>query len=309
MQEPQAPGSISGGARCALHYGQPFTAVCQRCGTYMCQTCTESGKFSVCPSCRSRTGLGSFPLRRAGFTWGQLTGFAWDVYKRNWAVLLVAVILVFALNALMQGLSAVVQFALMDRIGLMLALQGLLIIPQMLLSSLVTLGLMSMAIGLARGEPVSLGMLFSQWPKMGAFLLQAAILTAIMIPVFALVALPFVLSILSPAGSSEIGLGAALLSLPLGFAAFVYLGFGVVFAGFELVSQAGVGAVDGIRNSWSIARGQRLAILLGGIIATGAIFLGVFACFIGVLFAYGYAIVLFATVYLTLRNGADGLVA
>src|SRR4051812_32598813 len=103
MEEPQAPGNISGGARCALHYGQPFTAVCQRCGTYMCQTCTEGGKFTVCPSCRSRTGVGSFPLRREGFTWGQVTGFAWDVYKRNWAVLLVTVIIMFASSALLQG--------------------------------------------------------------------------------------------------------------------------------------------------------------------------------------------------------------
>src|SRR6478609_6653252 len=118
MDEPQAPGATSSGARCALHYGRPFAAVCQRCGTYMCQTCTEGGKFNVCPSCRSRTGLGSFPLRRDGFTWGELTGFAWGVYKRNWALLLVATIIVFAVAGLFQGLSLVVQFALMDQLTL-----------------------------------------------------------------------------------------------------------------------------------------------------------------------------------------------
>jgi hypothetical protein len=308
MEQPQAPGNVAQGARCALHYGQPFTAVCQRCGTYMCQTCTESGKFTVCPSCRSRTGLGSFPLRRDGFSWGQITRFAWDVYKRNWALLLVAVIVMFAVNGLFQGLTLVLQATMMDRLDLLLMLQALLILPQMLISSLLALGLMSIAVKLARGEPASLGMLFGTWTKVGPFLLQILVIMAAMIPIVALFTIPFVLSLFGGTGS-DISLGISLVPTVLGVVAFVYVAFGLTFAGFEIIAQPNVGAVDGIRNSWNIARSQRLAILLGGIIGMGAIFLGMFACFVGIFFTYGYAMLLFATVYLTLRNGADGLVA
>lgn len=33
------------------------------------------------------------------------------------------------------------------------------------------------------------------------------------------------------------------------------------------------------------------------------------ACFVGMFFAYGFVLILFATVYLTLRNGAEGMLA
>lgn len=309
MEEAQAPGSNPGGARCALHYGQPFTAVCQRCGTYMCQSCTEGGQFTVCPSCRSRTGLGSFPLRRDAFTWGEVTRFAWDVYKRNWAFLLVAVVIVMAATVLFQGLSLVLQFTMMDQLPLMLGLQALLVIPQSLLSTLLALGMLNITVKLARGEPVSLGMLFNAWPRLGAFLLQALIIMAVMIPIFALFTVPFVLAIFNSGTASDISTGLMLLTVPVGFFAFLYVFFGLAFGGFELVAQSNVGAVDALRNSWNIARGQRLALVLAGIIAMGVLFLGLFACFVGMFFAYGFAFVLFATVYLTLRNGADGLVA
>jgi hypothetical protein len=308
MEQPQAPGSTAQGARCALHYGQPFTAVCQRCGTYMCQTCTEAGKFNVCPSCRSRTGLGSFPLRRDGFTWGQLMGFAWDVYKRNWALLLVAVIITMVVNGVFQGLSMVAQFAFMDRLDLMLMSQAILILPQMLVSSLLTLGMMSIGVRIARGEPASLGLLFSAWPKIGPFLLQVLIIMAALLPIGALCMVPLLFSIFGVA-SSDVSFAIGALPVLLGVAAFVYVAFGFSFGGFELVAQPNIGAVDALRNSWHIARSQRLALVLGGIIGLGAIFLGLFACFVGVFLSYGYAIVLFATIYLTLRNGAEGLIA
>jgi len=307
MEQPQAPGNTAQGARCALHYGQPFTAVCQRCGTYMCQTCTEGGKFMVCPSCRSRTGIGSFPLRRDAFTWGQLVGFAWDVYKRNWALLLVAVIVMMAVNGVFQGLSMVLQFALMDQLDLMLLLQGLLVLPQMLVSSLLTLGMMSIAVRIARGEPASLGLLFASWSKIGAFLLQVLVIVAALIPLGLLCTAPLLLSLFGLA-SSDMGFVVGAIPVVLGIVAFVYVAFGFAFGGFELVAQPQVGGIDALRNSWNIARSQRLAIFLGSIIGMGAMFLGVFACFVGMFLTYGFAFVLFATVYLTLRNGAEGLV-
>ncbi|MFT3927409.1 MAG: B-box zinc finger protein [Myxococcales bacterium] len=309
MDEPQAPSHISGGARCALHDGQPFTAVCQRCGTYMCQTCTEGGKFMVCPSCRARTGLGSFPLRRDAFTWGQLTGHAWNAYKRNWALLLVVIVIVFVAFLAPQGLVFLVQFGFSDQLGMLFPLVGLLSIPLTLLQWLLTLGMLSISVKIARGEPATLGMLFGEWRKLGSMALQGLVFFAAVIPLILLFGLLFGLSMFGAAGSSDLGVVAALLSVPLGAALVFYAGFGAVFSTFELVAQPNVGGIDGIRNSWRVASGQRLAILLGGLIALGATLLGSLACGVGVLFAYGYCMVLFATVYLTLRNGADGLVA
>jgi hypothetical protein len=104
--------------------------------------------------------------------------------------------------------------------------------------------------------------------------------------------------------ASDLALKALPFAVPiLGFG-FAYLALGVAFAGIELVAQPDVGAIDGIRHSWAIARAQRMVILWGFMVAALAVGLGFMLCGVGAVFGAGYACVLYATLYLTLRNGA-----
>jgi hypothetical protein len=310
MAEAQTPGGVSGGARCALHFGQPFTSVCKRCGTYMCQVCTEGGKFPVCPGCRARTGHGSFVLRRESLRWGELLRFSWGVYLKNWLVLTGAAFVALFGVFILQGASFALQGLLVDQMALMLTLQAALVIPQILLQGLLTLGMLSLAVHAARGEPVRLGMLVTPWRKLPGFALQVLAIVAANLPVMALLTVPaFALTFLWGPDPSMAVFGASLLCLPLGLFAFLYLGLGVAFSSLELVAQPEMDGLNGLRNAWSIARSERLAIFLGLLICGGLVWSGLVVCVAPVFPAYALACVIFASLYLTLRNGADSLVS
>jgi hypothetical protein len=305
--EAQTPGQKAQGARCALHEGKPFTAVCRRCGTYMCEQCTEGGQFVVCPECRERAGLSRFPLRRDGFRWLELPAFAFGIYRRHWLLLTAALLLVVVGMALVQGASFIVQLVLADRLWFALVLQTLLVVPQVLVQGVLTLGLLTLAVRVTRGEPADLSLLVTCYRKLGSFLLQGLLLNVALLPAVVLALLPVGIVFFLLPDASSVATTTLALTIPLVLIALAYVGLGVAFASLEIVAQPQVGAVDGIKNSWAIARDHRLGILGCGALGVFAILLTAMACGVGALFGFGYALVLYATVYLTLRNGAPGL--
>jgi hypothetical protein len=309
MAESQAPGSVAQGARCALHYGQPFTTICRRCGTYMCRLCSEDGKFEFCPACRARTGVGPFPLRRVDLRWAELLRFAFAAYRRRWLVLAAAALVAFVGMMLVQSAAFLLQMLLIDRVRLLLALQSLLVVPQVLLQGLLTLGWLDISLRAARGEPVEVGMLFGAWRRLGAFLLQMLAGLVVALPLLLLCCAPLFVAFVLMQGTSSLAVTAALACVPIGVAGIYYVGLGLVFGSFELLTQPDLGALDALRNSWAIVRGQRLTLLLGAFVGFASVFAGFMLCGVGALFAYGFAGVLFACLYLGLRNGAEGLLS
>lgn len=273
----------------------------------MCEQCTEGGQFLVCPECRERAGLGSFPLRREGFRWLELPAFAFGVYRRNWLLLTAALILVATGVTLVQGASFIVQILLADQVMVALMLQTLLVVPQVLVQGVLTLGLLTIAVRVTRGEPADLSLLVNSYRKLGSFLLQGLLLNMALLPAVMLALLPAGIVLLLLPDASSVAITALGLTTPLALIALGYVALGVAFASMEIVAQPQVGAVDGIKNSWAIARSHRLGILACGVLGAFAIVLGAMACGVGAVFGFGYALVLYATVYLTLRNGAPGL--
>ena len=290
--------------QCQYHAGQPFTAVCQRCGTYMCAVCTENGRQTQCAACRERTGVGTFPFTRNSYTFSALFDWAWNAYKKNWLIfalaLLIAGIGVFGLSMLGTLLS--IPFA--DNMGMMIGVRVLTMGPQMLIQGIATIGLLRMAIKAVRGEAVELGDLFSGWNRLGAWFVQALVPAGIMLPAFALIGgLVYLASLVS--SGAAIGAG-VILGVPALVGLF-YVMFGFAFANPEIAAHAEVGAIAGLTNSWKITRGHRGMVFIVALTAGALYMAGIMACFIGALFTLGIALCLFASLYVALRNGAEDL--
>jgi hypothetical protein len=302
----QAPASPLG-AQCQLHVGQPFSAVCQRCGTYMCSVCSEGGRHALCGACRERAGLGEFPFRRDAYTLNALFDYAWNAYKQHWAILAAGVVITFGVVFAVSMLGVLVSLLLQDNLYLMAALRLILLIPQLVLQGTMTLGMLAMSLKVARGQTPELGDLFSAWRKLGPWLAQSAVIALLFTPLAFLFGIFAVVSAsmnASPLIVGIIAISVGALVMPV----VLYVMMGFAFANLELVAQTGVGAVDGLKNSWAIARGKRLELMLVGIAIFALYFVGALACLIGALFTMSYASVVYGSYYLAVRNGAPGLV-
>lgn len=183
---------------------------------------------------------------------------------------------------------------------------------QLVLSAVFSLGLWAMAMRGIRGEPMSVGVLFSQLSKIWKYILQslAIMLAAVLVvlPLVVIVFLMFVGPVDLDTPMNEIVDDAA---GPLGIAlaallpVYIYFITGIAFMQAELAYNDDAGPIDAIRHSWSIARGKRWRIigvgLLAGLIALGSAML----CGIGLLFGAPLSSLLFGALYLALRDGAD----
>jgi uncharacterized membrane protein len=289
-------------AQCQLHAGQPFTGVCQRCGTYMCAVCSEGGRHTLCASCRQRSGVGSFPFRRDAYTLSALLEYAFSAYKQQWLPLVAGVVILFVAVFGIAFVGSFLSVFFMDSMPVMLTIRAVFMVPQLIVQGACTLGLMHMFVKVARGEQAEISDLFAAWRKLGPWLVQSLVIFAVMLPA---IGLSFGLAYLA----QEAGAGVfapvlvSLLLVPLMF----YVMMGAAFANLEIVAQPGVGAIAGLSNSWALARGKRLELLLIGLILFGLYVGGVVACLVGALFTMTYGGVLFCSYYLALRNGATDL--
>jgi hypothetical protein len=320
-REGRAPQRIADG--CTLHAGEPFTAICRQCGTYMCRRCGEDGQFDRCPDCRQQgaRALGpapanapaptaapapsDFPFRRDGIEWGRFLRYCFEVYTKNFGLLTLAMIACFgapiALEFAFGALTLVSDdpafgFGIMAVLGI-----GLLV-----LMSLLVLGVLNISLHVARGQPAELSLLWRSVPRLAAFLLVSAAMGAALLGIEALLAMVFGLGFAS-LDSADWTLGTLMVGLVLGIAglaASAYVSLGLVFACVEIVAEPEISAFGALKNAWSIARGERLTLGFGLFLISMLLFAGLLMCGIGVIFTLGFASVLFASLYLALRNGA-----
>src|SRR5262245_25911196 len=97
-----------------MHNGEPFTAICRQCGTYMCKRCNEDARFDRCPSCRAKVqpaaaaatpGAAPFPFRRDGVVWGPFLRFCLEIYGKNFGLLTLTWLVVLGSFVLLHGLG------------------------------------------------------------------------------------------------------------------------------------------------------------------------------------------------------------
>ena len=264
----------------------------------MCGLCTEAGRFELCADCRERTGAGDFPLRRDALTLGELLRHSWTMYMQNVGAITLGLLLMFALSVVAGMISTLLALPFGDDPSIVLAINGVMFVPQLLLQGIVTLGLCAMSLSAAKGEMPTMDQLFGHYRRAFSWLLQLLALYLIMIPVAVVVAVPFF--IFARAGElSTLGFVGFLLAAPL----YVYLMLGLVFGPMQLVDDAQVGALSALAASWRLAAGKRALIFAAGVVVIVALGVGLLACGVGMVFSAGFGAVTLASLYLGLKNG------
>jgi hypothetical protein len=264
-----------------------------------------------------------FALTRDNVTLTDLLSQASEAWSRDLATWVLAMLLYwllgfgipFALN-IVWGLLSTIQEANGEAstafTAVNIIVQILLQVVQWVLSAIFTLGLWAMAVRGLHGQPMSVGVLFSQLSKIWKYVLQsfAVALGAalILLPLLVIIFLMFVGPVDLDTPMSEIvddaGIPFAVASLVL-LPFYVYIATGIAFMQAELAYNDDAGPIEAILYSWRIARGRRWRIigigLLAGLIVGGSAML----CGVGLLFGAPLATLLFGALYLALRQGAD----
>ena len=264
-----------------------------------------------------------FALRRDSVTLTDLLSKASNAWSRDLATWVLAMLLYwllgfgipFALNvvwtfftALQEGSGeAGAAFTAVNVI-----VQAVMYLVQLALSAIFTLGVWAMAVRGLHGEPMSVGVLFSQLSKIWKYVLQSlAVLVGAILVLLPLVVIIFLMfvgpvdldtpmnEIIDDAGRPFAIALAALLPV------YIYVAAGIAFMQAELAFNDDAGPIDAVLYSWRIARGKRWMIigvgLLAGLIVAGSAML----CGIGLLFGAPLSALLFGALYLALRDGAD----
>lgn len=321
MQSPQAAPA---GARCAVHTEAAASAVCGRCGNFMCGACSQGGAQAWCPACVSAY-AGAFPFKRDDFDFSRIWDFCWAIFTREWVMLSVAVIIYFfvAMAGGMVG-NIFTQAAMQATIGAdpsvlsrnpekllnarNIGILGSAYFASILIQSVVTgiglMGLIRVSTDLLHGRKLELGRMFLDIRKLGRYVGAQLVLMAV--GLVALVPMGIVAAVAMGAsrGDRPLILGGgllvtALLGLTLGIIALP-----LVLVQYEIV-YGDAGTIESLSRVWRLGSGYRLQIfgysLIGGLIAIA----GMIACCVGLLPAMGLQQLILASLFLALRNGSD----
>ncbi len=308
---PKAPSP----AHCVVHPGQEATGVCGRCGAFTCSACAQAGS-DLCPTCRVRVGADAvFPLTRERWSLGDLLDIAWRRFRIDWVMLSLSGLAVMAVVMGVSMVGQIGQYALtaaaqaIDASTTPVVLVGMALFSmslQTLAQGVMILGLVRLCVESLHGRKLELGLLFSQLRKLGKVFVQGIVVfLAILIPFGAyggLVALAIYLT-----GGFEASARVAIIavaSVAIAIVPFLYWSSSFYFAQMELACNDEIGAIDSIRNSFAIARGQRLAVVGVAIVAGLMVSAGVFACCIGVFASLALGQMVLVGLYLALRNGS-----
>jgi hypothetical protein len=295
-------------AACAVHPDRVALRTCPRCGNYACDLCTEGERQEMCGPCRQRLGLVDFPFARDRWSFDGLVGYAWHVFKREWQTLVLAALIYAGISLALSFASQMVLMVLVIPFSDDPTVVGGLTVGFTVLSTLVdtavqgwlALGFFSLAFRALSGQPVELKAVFTQHRKVPKLLLQYL---AVLV-VFGLAAgIPAVIIIGLLQWDQMLVAGlitVAVLAIP-----FTYVALGLSFMQAELAYDDDVGPLEAIRRSWVIVRGHRLWAFVGGLVYAFAMFVGLLACCVGLLATMPFAHLVFAGLYLALRNGAE----
>ncbi|MCK8499298.1 hypothetical protein [Myxococcus fulvus] len=313
------------GATCPLHPDDLAQRTCTRCGNFMCDTCSERGTQSHCPPCRAREGLGrDFPLDRDNWSFSRLFDVCLDAFKREWVMLSVGALLVFAASMGGNLLSQMFSFigAATESVVAMVMTTLVGIALTWVIQGAVTLGYLRMAMDVLQGQRADLARVFSQFSKLGTYLLTMLLTFALVLPLV-LVGLGILVAIfvagagislaelnsLSEFDGAMRGVSPGLIGLMVLVSAVLYLGPGLwlmlplVLVQPALADQENPTALETLRLAYVHAKGFRLSIF--GVLALGGfiVLLGFILCCLPALPAMGLFQLLLAGLYLAISRG------
>lgn len=287
---------------------------CERCGNFMCMECGQAGSSPTCLRCRELAGAGVFPFARANWSFNALWDYCWELFKREWLMLSVAALVLFAVSGVGGVISSILQLPFKDS-GVVAAVATAVIgqVIAMVLQGMAEMGMLRIVFDVLQGQKADLSRLSTQVPKIGKYVVQKLWLLLLFgVPVVAyFVLLIGVGALVSGAPLNEelfeggrviqvLVLGSLVALVPI-----VYFAVPLYFATMEIVFVDGVRPFESIKNCYAIAKGQRLTIFGVALLAALIILVGLIACCIGILPALGLGQLLLAGVYLALRSGAE----
>ena len=260
-----------------------------------------------------------FPLSRANWSFAAFLDYSWQRFRSEWLMLSLAALLttVVSLGASFVQVIPQTMIERMDApiIGLVLIVP--LYVGNVLLQGLVALGMYRVALDVLQGLRADPVRVFSQARKLGRFVIQAFVMLALVlawgaacmvlavIVLFARGGLVALENIVRGTPTGDAAEPYLLVSaLLLAMVGFVYLLFPLWFAPIELALSDRIGPIDALRNSFAVLRGRRFT-ALGTILASAVVgAIGTLACCVGFFPAYGLVMLLWAGMYLALRDGA-----
>lgn len=301
--EGRETASAGAEAICALHSDRAATGTCERCGDYVCDECTDSGRFALCASCRDRTGLGDFPLNRETTGFASVFSLAWRAFSEHWAILCGGSTIWWVTSlflSLFRDLERAVTQELPPLIAVTLGMA--LSIAQQGVLGVLMLGLIAMSNSALTGRPPALLELIAHAKRLLAYLVQFFALAGVVIVPAVII---FFVSATFAALDAEplILVTVAVLTTLAVLVPTLYVLLGIGFAQYELVHDGSVGAIEALRRSWKIASGHRLLILGVWIASVALLMLSIFACCIGVIPMMAYFYLVTTALYRGLRNG------
>jgi len=183
---------------------------------------------------------------------------------------------------------------------------------QWVLAAIFSLGLWAMAVRGLNRKRMSVGVLFSQLSKIWKYVVQSLAVALgaglVVLPIIVIIFLMFVGPVDLDTPMNEImddaGTPFAVAALAL-LPVYVYLLTGIAFMQAELAFNDDAGPMEAIFYSWRIARGKRWWIIGIGALAFLIVIGSAMLCGIGLLFGAPMSILLFGSLYLALRSGAD----
>lgn len=271
------------------------------------------------PSSIVSQGPPGFPLGRDSFTVTDLLSRASDAWGRdlrNWVLAIVLYLIIgfgiptalgFFWGAFGSFQSPSSTFSAVDMV-----MRALMQILQLVLSGIFTLGLWAMAMRGLHGQRATVGTLFSQVSKVWKYVAQAIAIAVgaflLVAPIVVIIVLAFIGPIDRATPIDEIAQkagGPFLIAFLIALPAYIYVVAGLAFMQVELAFNDDAGPIEAIAISWKMARGKRLVIVGVGILSVFIYAGSLMLCGVGVIFGGPLAMLLFAALYLAVRNGAD----
>jgi hypothetical protein len=315
MPEMDWGGGNQAGAQCALHPEARALGTCTRCGNFMCTVCAEGGLQSSCPTCRARTGGQAFPFTRDAWTLSGLWDYCFAIFKREWVMISVAVLVLLGCTLIAQLVGTVLPMVgeAVDSQVLSVTLSIASFVVQNVVQGMLGMGLMRMLLDVLHGQRADVGRLFSQFHKLGAYFTTLVILfVALFAAMAVLAAILFVIAVplgTIPSSFDEVTQNSTRVVLAVCVGALfvpvlIYLTLPLYLLQPELAYEERPSAMQALRNCYTYMRGQRLAAVGFGFMNMLLLFMGLLACCVGFFPALGLSYLLLAALYLTLRAGA-----
>jgi hypothetical protein len=322
------------GAQCAIHPSIPAGGVCARCGNFMCNDCSVDGAQQNCPTCREKDATPEFPFdENASFT--ELFNHVVEQFKRDSTMPVIGTVIYFGItmigsvvsNLFTQVISAAMGANMQDPdairdnpmafVKVFAVSYAVSLVFQTLAQGVALGALYRLLIDILHGRKGDLARMFNHLKELPKYLGLQLLVTAMSVGVpFTLTggAIAICLKVIGfdwehPTHTRPEDVFAPVPLAIFGGVMLIVAVFSIVmmpvmiFAMPELV-VSNCTPTEALERAFRLGSGQRLRLFGYSLLASIIIFVGVFACCIGMLVTLPVGYMLLGALFLSLRKNS-----